>query len=108
MLSLFVSHPSFFISFFFVLKISSLGLKLRIPGGIDYGLSRTSPGKLFVEYSPVRDGNAVGIVAGRTASIGNVEALIEARQGVGEDDDELDDIVEAVEAGLVMEPHWLV
>lgn len=43
-------------------------------------------------------------MTGSTASVGNVETLVESRQGVGEDDDELDGIVEAVEAGLVVEP----
>lgn len=42
------------------------------------------------------------------APVGNVEALVEPRQGVGKDDDELDEVVEAVEAGLGMEPPGVV
>lgn len=36
-----------------------------------------------------------------------MEALVKSRQSVREDDDELNDVVEAVEAGLLMEPSWL-
>lgn len=46
-------------------------------------------------------------MAGRAASIGNVEALVKSRQRVCEDDDELDGVDEAVEAGLLMEPSRL-
>lgn len=46
-------------------------------------------------------------MARSTTSVGNVETLVESRQSVREDDDELDDIVEAVEAGLLMEPPRL-
>lgn len=42
-----------------------------------------------------------------TATVGNVETLVKSRQGVREDDDELDEIVEAVEAGFCLEPPWL-
>lgn len=46
-------------------------------------------------------------MARRAASIRNVEALVESRQSICEDDDELNDVVEAVEAGFLMEPSRL-
>lgn len=85
----------------------SLVLKFYSPSAIRHGLLRSTGWQLFVEYRSVRAWNTVGIVTRGTASIGNVETLVESRQGVRVDDDDLDDIVEAVEAGLCMEPPRL-
>lgn len=46
-------------------------------------------------------------MTGATASVGNVESSIKARESVGEDDDELNAIVEDIEAGLVVVPGWV-
>jgi hypothetical protein len=78
----------------------SLVLIFHGPGTIGHCLLRGTGGQLFVEYSPIRVWNTVGIVSRSTASVGNVETLVEPRQGVREDDDDLDEIDEAVEAGL--------
>lgn len=47
-------------------------------------------------------------MAGATAAVWNVEPPVEARQSVGIDDNELDDVVEAVVAGPVMNPSGIV
>lgn len=78
----------------------SLVLKFHSPAGIRHRLLRSTGRQLFIKYGSVRAWNAVGIVAGGTASVGNVESLVEPRQRVRVDDDELDEVVEAVEAGL--------
>lgn len=78
----------------------SLVLKLHGPAAICHRLLRSTGRQLLVKYGSVRAWNAVGIVAGGTASVGNVETLVEPRQRVREDDDDFDEIVEAVKAGL--------
>lgn len=52
--------------------------------------------------------DAAGVVTGGLAAVGDVEAAIEAREGVAEDDDQLDGVVEDVVARLVVEPGWVV
>lgn len=42
------------------------------------------------------------------ATVGDVETSIESRESVGEDDDDLDDVVEAVVTCFAVIPSWIV
>lgn len=51
---------------------------------------------------------ATRVVTRSLAAVGDPESTVESRQSPGEDDDEFNDVVEAVVASLVMEPRGVI
>lgn len=86
-------------------------LELMLPVALLLSLLGGSNRSLFRNILLVHFGVQVAaarVVARSLAAIGNPEATVESRQSPGEDDNEFNDVVEAVVASLVMEPRRVI
>lgn len=93
------------------LALLELVLELMLPLVLFLSLLGSSDRSLFRNVLLVHLGvefAAARIVTRGLAAVGNPEATVESRQSPGEDDEEFNDVVEAVVASLVMEPRGVI
>lgn len=85
--------------------------KLRVPLGLAVvllGSGRRTVGLSFGVIEADLFLVVARVVAGHAAAVGDVIEAVEAEESVGEDADDLNDVVEAVVAGLALEPRRVV